>query len=100
MSDDLHPIQEEMLRIEAGFERDAPPPGPPVDACIAKMIEFAGDVDAELDPILRAEARRVVRLARGHYAEWTNMDPLNVAALGILQGITLARAAANLRGRP
>lgn len=93
---DLHPIQDEMLRIEAEFEHKAPPPGPPIDVCIAEMIDFEGDVDTELDPILGEEARRAVRLAHGHYAEWVNVTPLAVATIGFLQGVTFARAARNL----
>ena len=79
--------------MEAAFEKDAPPPGPPIDLCIAKMIGFTGDVDAELDPLLGAEMKRAVRLANGHYSEWTDVTPLTVASIGFLQGVTFATAA-------
>lgn len=98
MNDELHPIQREMLRIETEFEQDAPAPGPPIDACIAKMIGFEGDVDAELDPMLMAEARRAVVLLHGHYSEWMPAThPLALASVAFMQGVTFCRAAFNLR---
>jgi hypothetical protein len=93
-----HPIQREMLRLEAAFEEQGPPPGPPIDKCIAQLVDFDEDVDAVLDPILREEAKRAVRLANGHYREWVDVTPLTVAAIGFLQGVTFARAARNVRG--
>lgn len=97
VTDTLHPIQEEMLRLEASFEDMSPPPGPPIDKTIAYMIDFDGDIDAELDPLLTAEAKRAVRLAQSHYAEWVNVTPLAVATIGFLQGITFARAARTVK---
>ena len=85
--------------METAFEQDAPPPGPPIDQCIGKMIDFDGDIDAELDPLLNAEVERAVRLANGHYSEWTTVSPRTVAAIGFLQGVTFARAARNVQER-
>jgi hypothetical protein len=93
----LHPIQQEMLRIEAVFEKEGPPPGPPLDQCIALMIEFDGDYREVLGPILDAEVKRAMRLMRGHYSEFAQMTERNRVAIGFLQGVTFARAAENLR---
>jgi hypothetical protein len=97
MTDELHPIQREMLRLEAAIEHKAPPPGPPIDACIAELVDFNGDLDGELDPLLFAEAKRAVRLANGHYREWADVTPLTVAAIGFMQGVTFARAVRNVK---
>lgn len=91
----LHPVQEEMLRIEAAFELPGNPPGPALDECIRQLIGFDGEI-SELDLILDAEVKRAVRLVNGHYREFVNVTAKSVAAIGFLQGVTFAAAARNL----
>ena len=95
---ELHPIQREMLLLEAGFEGH-PPPGKPIDECIAELVGFEGDVDEELDPLLKAEVDRCLRLMRGYYSEFMPATPFTVATIGFLQGVTFAAAARLLKER-
>jgi hypothetical protein len=95
MDDELHPIQREMLRIEATFERQ-PADGLPVDECIAEMIAFSGDVNHELDPMIEAETRRALTHALEHYGSYGVLTPLAMLQVGFLQGVTFATAARNL----
>lgn len=94
----MHPIQEEMLRLEHAVGEN-PKDEVPVDEVIAGLIDFKGDIDKELDPILLAETKRAVRLASDHYANYSNMTPLTVASIAFLQGVTFARAAMNINVR-
>jgi hypothetical protein len=96
---DLHPVQREMLAIEADFERQQAPQGPPIDECIAQLTGFDGDVDEELDPILAAETRRAAVLYRNYYANYSLPTPQAIAAIGFLQGVMFAAAVRNLKER-
>ena len=92
----MHPIQKEMRRLEYAVGKD-PKPEVPIDEVIASLIDFKGDLDKEFDPILGAECKRAVHLAKSHYMAYATDSPERVlVAVGFLQGVTFARAARNV----
>ena len=95
---DLHPVQEEMLRLEAEFDDQG---HPPIDECIKQLSRFEGDTDTELDPILQQESARAVALARNYYGRAVGyaLRPAEIAAIGFMQGVTFAAAVRELRER-
>ena len=94
--DGLHPVQDEMRRLETAFDEQG---HPPLDACIAQLTGFEGDVDGDLDPVLQAETARAVALAKRFYAPALGAEPSagHFAAVGFLQGVTFAAAVRSLK---
>jgi hypothetical protein len=84
-----------MRAIEDNITGETGEDEPPLDRVVAVLlgIEYEG-----LDRVLSEEAERVVELARSWYAEHgVRPTAANVAALGIVQGVTFAVAAQRLR---
>ena len=96
MSDELHPVQVEMLRLEDSFDEIG---NPPIDECMKLLSGFEGDTDTELDPLLQAEAQRAVDLAKSYYGRAVGhaLRPTEIAAIGFMQGVTFAAAVRSLR---
>ena len=96
MSEDLHPVQVEMLRLEERFDLLG---NPPIDECMKLLSGFEGDVNTELDPLLQAEAQRAVTLAKSYYGRAVGqaLRPTEIAAIGFMQGIMFAAAVRGLR---
>ena len=84
-----------MRAIEDNISGETGEDAPPLDRVVAVLlgIDYEG-----LDRVLVDEAARVVELLRSWYAEHgVDPEPGNVAALGIVQGVTFAVAAQRLR---
>lgn len=82
---DWRAVQTEMLELEQTGLTE-----PDVLSVIAVLL---GEDDVEgLHETLTDEARRIAGPIMAHYSEFTNMNEPSKAAIGLMQGITFARA--------
>lgn len=85
-----------MRAIEDNIEGEIGEDSPPLDRVVATLLGLEFD---RLDDVLVEEARRVIELIATSYRErGVEMNPISVASLGIVQGVTLAVAAQRMRG--
>lgn len=90
---DLAAVSDRMLELED--QRDDPRDSVPVGEVVAKLLGV--EHSHALDEALVREAQRSVELVRSHYSRYVRPSADAIAAIALVQGITLARAVAEVK---